>query len=155
MSYAVRVEPVVSRPIAVLRLRVAPSESSRVVPEACGVVWKTVKAARVKDAGRHVAVYRDAGGGRLAIEVGVEVGTVFPGRDEVVGSVTPAGEAATVTHFGPYAKLGEAHEAIRKWCTAHGRVCDGTNWEIYGHWSDDWNNDPSKIRTDVFYLLMT
>jgi hypothetical protein len=23
------------------------------------------------------------------------------------------------------------------------------NWEIYGHWDDD----PSKVRTDVFYFL--
>jgi hypothetical protein len=29
----------------------------------------------------------------------------------------------------------------------------GPNWEIYGHWLDEWNNDPAKIRTDVFYLL--
>jgi hypothetical protein len=25
--------------------------------------------------------------------------------------------------------------------------------EIKGHWQDAWNNDPSQIRTDVFYLL--
>jgi hypothetical protein len=29
----------------------------------------------------------------------------------------------------------------------------GPNWEIYGHWKDEWNNDPSKICTEVFYLL--
>jgi hypothetical protein len=61
--------------------------------------WGAVKAAQVKDAGRHVAVYRDAGDGLLDVEVGVEVGNAFPGRDEVVGSVTPAGDAAVVTHF--------------------------------------------------------
>lgn len=22
-----------------------------------------------------------------------------------------------------------------------------------GHWRDDWKNNPSKIRTDIFYLL--
>jgi hypothetical protein len=30
----------------------------------------------------------------------------------------------------------------------------GPNWEVYGHWQDEWNSDPSKIRTDVFYLLV-
>jgi hypothetical protein len=25
----------------------------------------------------------------------------------------------------------------------------GVDWEIYGHWDDD----PAKLRTDVFYLL--
>jgi effector-binding domain-containing protein len=155
MSYFVRVESVVGRPIAVVRRRVARSALSRVVPEACGLVWAAVKAAQVKDAGRHIAVYRDAGGGLLDVEVGVEVGTAFPGRDEVVGSVTPAGDAAMVTHFGPYQKLGEAHQAIQHWCAARGHALAGANWEIYGHWLDDWNKDPSKIRTDVFYLLRT
>lgn len=27
------------------------------------------------------------------------------------------------------------------------------NWEVYGHWQDRWRDDPSQIRTDVFYLL--
>lgn len=153
MSHTVRVERVISRPIAVVRRRVAPSELSKVVPEACGLVWKTVKAAQVNDAGRHVAVYRAAGGGLVDIEVGVEVGNAFPGRDEVVGSVLSAGDAATVTHFGPYRKLGEAHQAIRQWCAAQGRTLAGARWELYGHWLDEWNDDPSKIRTDIFYLL--
>jgi len=126
---------------------------SRVVPECCGLVWKAVKAAQVKDAGRHVAMYRDGGNGLVDVEVGVEVGVAFPRRDEVRGSVTPEGEAATVTHFGPYGRLGDAHQAIRSWCATQGRTLAGVNWEIYGHWLDEWNNDPSKIRTDVFYLL--
>jgi hypothetical protein len=25
--------------------------------------------------------------------------------------------------------------------------------EIYGHWENEWNADPSRIRTDVYYLL--
>jgi hypothetical protein len=29
----------------------------------------------------------------------------------------------------------------------------GPNWEIYGHWQNEWNKDPSQIRTDVYYLL--
>jgi len=153
MSYTVRVEHVPARPIAVVRRRVRPGELSRVVPEACGLVWKTVKAADVKDAGRQVAVYRNGGDGLLDIEVGVEVGAAFPGRDEVVGSALPAGDVATVTHFGPYQKLGEAHQAIRQWSAATGRTLANTNWELYGHWLEEWNNDPSKIRTDVFYLL--
>lgn len=25
--------------------------------------------------------------------------------------------------------------------------------DVYGHWQDSWNRDPSLIRTDVFYQL--
>ena len=153
MSNPARVERVLRRPIAVVRRRVSRRELSRVVPEACGLVWNTVKAAQVKDAGRQVAIYRDAADGLLDVEVGVEVGATFADRGEVVGSALPAGDAATVTHFGPYGKLGEAHQAILQWCAAQGRPLEGTRWELYGHWVDEWNNDPSKIRTDIFYLL--
>jgi hypothetical protein len=43
--------------------------------------------------------------------------------------------------------------AIIGWCTAHGYTRAGPNWEIYGHWQDAWNADPSQICTDVYYLL--
>jgi hypothetical protein len=49
--------------------------------------------------------------------------------------------------------LGEAHRAIRDWCASEGHAAAGPNWEVYGHWIDQWNRDPSKIRTDVYYLL--
>ena len=117
------------------------------------MVWNAVKVAGVKDAGRQVAIYRDAAGGLVDVEVGVEVGSAFVGRDAVVGSEMPAGETATVTHLGPYWKLSDAHRAIAQWCAAEGRAVEGTRWEIYGHWVSEWNNDASKIRTDVFYLL--
>jgi effector-binding domain-containing protein len=153
MNYTVQAERLASRPIAVVRRKVLRSDLSRVVPELCGLVFATVKAAQAKDIGRQVAVYRSAGDGLLDIEVGVEVGTAFPGRDPVVGSVTPEGTVAIVTHLGPYWKLNEAHQAIREWCASSGRTPAGTNWEVYGHWLDEWNGNPSEIRTDVFYLL--
>jgi len=153
MSYAIQFEQVVSHPIAVIRRRVSPKELPKIVPQLCGLVWTTLKSAQITDAGRHVAIYRHADGGLLDIEVGVEVGSPFPGRDEVVGSTLPAGDVATLAHFGPYHKLADAHQALRQWCTAHARTPAGISWEIYGHWLDEWNQDPSKIRTDIFYLL--
>lgn len=153
MRDSVRIEPAVSLPLAVVRRHVSASELSRVVTEACGLVWKAVKDAGIRDAGRQVAIYRNAQDGRLDVEIGVEVSTPFPGSGEVVASVLPAGEAATLTHFGPYGRLGAAHQAILDWCTAHDRSLEGTRWELYGHWLPEWNDDPSRIRTDVFYLL--
>ncbi len=71
----------------------------------------------------------------------------------MVGSATPAGPVATTTHFGPYGRLHEAHDAIRRWCAGNGHTLAGPNWEVYGHWQDAWNSDPGQIRTDVYYLL--
>jgi effector-binding domain-containing protein len=153
MIDAVRAVRVAAEPVAVVRRRAAQRELPRVVPEACGVVWNAVKAAGVKGAGRHVAIYRGGAGGLIDVEVGVEVPGPIGASGVVVDSTTPGGEAATVTHFGPYGGLGEAHRAIREWCDANGRAPAGPNWEVYGHWVAEWNEEPGKIRTDVFYLL--
>ena len=134
-------------PLAVVRLRARPSELGTVVPEKCGLVWSVVRARSVK-AGRHVAVYLNA---RIDLEVGVEVIGTFDEEGAVVHSSTPAGLVASTIHFGPYQRLGTTHEAIRKWCAAHGHRLTGPNWEIYGHWQPEWNADSSRIRTDVFY----
>ena len=150
MKYDIRLEQVSSSPLAVIRRRARPQELSRVVPEACGKVWSVVRAQQIPGAGRHVAVYMD---GQINLEVGVELETPFGGYGEVVGSAIPAGIVATTTHFGPYGLLHEAHDAIRQWCRTNGYAPTGINWEIYGHWKDEWNSDPTKITTDVFYLL--
>src|SRR5262249_45690123 len=119
---------------------------------ACGTVWSVVRAQNIPGAGRHIALYRDC---VINLEVGVELDTPFGGHGEVVASTTPGGRVATTTHYGPYGQLHQAHEAIRAWCANNGYTPTGPNWEIYGHWLDEWNSDPGKIRTDVFYLLAT
>jgi effector-binding domain-containing protein len=150
MQYDVRLEQLESKPLAVVRRRARQQELSKVVPEACGTVWNVVRAQKIAGAGRHVALYWDC---EINLEVGVELETPFAGHGEVVGSATPAGTVATTTHFGPYNRLCDAHAAVREWCVDHGFTPAGANWEIYGHWLDEWNKDPSKIRTDVYYLL--
>ena len=150
MEYDIRVEQHSGLPLAVVRRRASSQELSKVVPDACGTVWNVVRAQQGPGAGRHVAVYWDD---QINLEVGVELDAPFAGHGEVVGSTTPAGPVATTTHYGPYGQLNKAHEAIHRWCENNGYTLAGPSWEIYGHWQDEWNSDPTKIRTDVFYLL--
>jgi effector-binding domain-containing protein len=158
MSYNVRVEQHSGRPLAVVRRRAQRQDLAKVVPEACGTVWSALRANQVAGAGRHVAVYLDSA---INLEVGVELAAPLPnslpvnGADEIVPSTTPAGRVATTTHYGPYQQLGQAHDAIQKWCAANGHILAGPSWEVYGHWKDEWNRDPSKIETEVYYLLIT
>lgn len=151
MEYDVRLEQHGSRPLTVVRRRAAQHELSKVVPDACGTVWNVVRSQKIPGAGRHVAVYLDC---QINLEVGVELDAPFAGHGEVVGSATPAGLVATTTHYGPYCQLHAAHDAIHQWCRANGHTLAGPSWEVYGHWQDEWNSDPTKIRTDVFYLLV-
>ena len=151
MEYDVRLEQLGSRPLAVVRRRAGLQELSTVVPAACGTVWGVVRSQQIPGAGRHVAVYLDD---QINLEVGVELDAPFAGFGEVVGSATPSGPVATTTHYGPYGLLHEAHEAIRLWCQKKGHTLAGPNWEIYGHWKDEWNSDPTKICTEIYYLVV-
>jgi effector-binding domain-containing protein len=151
MADEVRIETLASpRPLAVVRRRAKQSELSRVVPEACGFVWNALRANKITGAGRHVAVYLDC---EINVEIGVEMDGPFTGAGDVIPSSLPTGTVATTTHFGPYGGLGAAHQVIHDFCKQHGHKLAGPNWEIYGHWVDEWNKDPAKIRTDVFYLI--
>ncbi len=150
MAQEVRVEQHHGIPLAVVRRRASQQQLPKVVPEACGAVWNVVRSQQIHGAGRHVAVYLDD---QINLEVGVELEAPFAGHGEVVASTTPAGPVAIVTHVGPYGQLHRAHEAIQQWCKNNGRTPAGPNWEIYGHWQDEWNTNPSKIVTDVYYLL--
>ena len=148
-SYSIRLQDVPSIPLAVIRRQATAAELSKLVPECCGLVWAAVKAQRTQ-AGRHVAIYWN---GDIRLEVGVELEGPFVEHDPVIRSATPGGAAAVVTHFGPYGGLGAAHAAVRMWCEANGHRLAGPNWEIYGHWQQEWNTNPALIRTDVFYQI--
>lgn len=150
MIYDVRVEQHPGSPLAVVRRQARPQELSTVIPEACGTVWNTLKERNITGAGRNIALYLDD---TINLEVGVELVTPLEGQGGIVASTTPAGRVAIATHFGPYARLGEAHQAIRRWCVDHDYLLAGPNWEIYGHWEKEWTDNPDKIQTDVHYLL--
>lgn len=150
MDYTIRLEQAPARPLAVVRRTAKPTDLPRVVPEACGLVWNTLRTAGVTGAGRHVALYRD---NVIHLDIGVELDSPFTGTGEVLPAATPAGLVATTTHLGPYGRLHDAHSAIHRWCRANGLTLAGPSWEIYGHWKEEWNSDPSRIVTDVYYLL--
>lgn len=134
---------------AVVRERVAPADFSAFVPAACGEVWSFVRAPGMPRPGRNVALY----GAQGLVEAGVEVAEPFVGNERIHCSQLPAGRVAHLVHMGAYGRLREAHAALRQWCAVHGHECVGVSWELYGHWQESWNTDPSLIRTDVFYLL--
>ena len=148
-QYDIRLESLDSVPVAVIRRNVRQADLPRIVPECCGIVWNALRAQGVRG-GRHVAIYWDNG---IRLEVGAEVLVPFSEQGDVVRSATPAGLVAWTTHFGPYKDLGAAHAAAREWCKKNGHATAGPNWEIYGHWQQEWNSNPSQIRTDVFYLV--
>jgi effector-binding domain-containing protein len=148
-QYQVRLQQLESIPLAIIRRQARKSDLPRLVPECCGLVWNALREQKTKG-GRHVAIYCDE---VMNVEVGAELQGAFTDRGEVVRSATPAGLVAWATHFGPYNQLGAAHDAVRQWCKAHNHKLAGPSWEVYGHWENEWDQNPSQIRTDVFWLV--
>lgn len=150
MAQNVHTEDFKAVPTAVVRGCPERRELSKFVPAACGEVWAFIRAAGLPRPGRHVALYFHA---PWSVEVGAEMAQPFNGSDRVHCSELPAGRVATAAHFGPYSGLSEAHAEIQRWCAEQGHRLADVSWEIYGHWKEGWNANPSKIRTDVYYLL--
>lgn len=106
--------------------------------------------------GRCVVIYREEGGKEcmllteagVPIDVGWEVEPPFAADGPVAAVSTPAGMVATAVHIGPYDRVGEAHEAIMRWCRFNDRPVAGPNWEVYDH-----PREGQPPRTDVFYLI--
>jgi len=112
------------------------------------LVWPVIREQGVKF-GHNVVVYYKVIDGEFAIEAGVEIGPEFVETDQVRRAATPAGEVATVAYFGEYSQLESGYAALDQWCAANGRRRAGVSWEVYG----DWNDDPAKLRTDIYTLL--
>ena len=137
------VEP---RRLAVVRRRCSLAELPATILSSLDIVWPFLKAHRVP-AGQNVVLYHDQ---LFNLDIGVEVFASLPQHDTVVSTTTPGRLAATVTHWGPYEELTLAHTAIARHCIGAKLKLAGPNWEVYG----DWEDDPEKRRTDVFYQLL-
>jgi effector-binding domain-containing protein len=144
--YVVQVSTVEPRPNAVVRRGSGGRPLADVIPAACGEVWQFLRASGVPNLGLNLAIYLNDPSN---MEIGVLVTQPFTADGPVVCSATPAGLAASAVHFGPYNRLGDAHDAVTGWCAAQGYRLAGPSWEIYGH----WNDEPARLRTDVFWLL--
>lgn len=148
---AVQLQRLPSVHLAVIRGVVDPSALARAVPESCGLAVNAVRAMQLTP-GRNVALYWND---EVRLDAGVELAEPFEERDGLIRSSTPAGLTAFATHFGPYGELGETHDAIAAWCKEQKRRLAGPRWEVYGHWQSEWIEHPERIRTDVFYHIVS
>jgi effector-binding domain-containing protein len=148
----VRFATVEARPTAVVAETTTWTEFPKIWGQLLGEVYEFVRPRPELATGagderwQNVMLYKDQ---RPDVEVGVLVSGPFQGVGRVIPSALPAGEVATATHRGDYAKLGDTHNAVREYAAAHGRELAGPCWEIYGH----GRPDPSDAETDVFWLL--
>ncbi|HVY31226.1 MAG TPA: GyrI-like domain-containing protein [Polyangiaceae bacterium] len=156
-SYEIFIVPIEKRALAVIKEVAWAQNIGPKIGATMGALHEGLRQLGVTETGRDVVVYHPQGEGMwdsppgIHVEIGVQLKEpLHVEKPPVLRSETPAGRAAHALHVGPYQLLPEAHHAIHQWCREHGHTLAGLNWEVYGpHHADD----PSKLRTDVFYEL--
>lgn len=139
------------RLIAAVHARVAMGSIPKVFGRYLDQVYAAAKAGSIHVDGQNIFLYHrtEERPDELDVAFGVGAKAPFATTGSVEPIQLPTGEVATTTHWGSYANLRAAHDAISEWCRANGRRRTGASWEVYGHWTED----ESRLRTDVFYLL--
>jgi effector-binding domain-containing protein len=146
MGYEVNETAVAARPTAVVPATTSWEEYPTIWLGLLNEVWACLRAGGIQSGCRNVMLYLDE---VPHVEVGVELTQPCPLTGQVVASTLPGGTVAMTLHWGPYAGLGAAHDAVKQWCQASGRERAGPWWEVYG----PHNNDPAQVWTEVYYLL--
>jgi effector-binding domain-containing protein len=150
-GYDVSLQHAAPRAIAAIKARIPASRVSSVFGGYLNQVYAAARIGAVQLDGQNVFVYRSVADApdQLDIEFGVGVTAPFHGNGTVEPSMVPDGQVATTTHWGDYALLRAAHEAVIAWCREQGFTLAGPRWEVYGH----WNGGGAKPRTDIYYLI--
>jgi hypothetical protein len=152
MSVSVNLQTVHPRKLAAVRCEVAPGAVGSAWRPALDKVWEFIRGQPgLRSDGHNIFLYQQPAqlGAPVPCDFGVEVTRSFETAGEVCATETPGGEAAIAVHRGPYNRVNEAHDAIRKWMAANRRESAGHSWEIYG----DPTPDPADTETAVVYLL--
>jgi effector-binding domain-containing protein len=137
---------VAARPTVVVVATTTWAEFPALWPKLSGEVWACLRAAGIGRGCRNVMLYLDD---VPQVEVGVELTQPCPLTGRVVASSLPGRTVAMTVHRGSYDGLGEAHDAVIRWCRDRGRERAGARWEVYGPHHDD----PADVWTEVYYLL--
>ena len=139
VEYTVEAKQVTAQPIEIVRGRTTMPTLAKRIRELFDQFYAGFK----QKGGLNIVFYPGPGvDGEFEIGCGAQM--------ETGGNAsTPAGLVATTVYFGPYNQMKPAHEAIHQWARENGRKLAGPSWEVYGH----WNDDPAKLRTDIFYLI--
>ena len=140
----VLVTAVAPRPTAVVPAVTTWAAFPRVWKGLLDQVWDELRAAGITRGCPNVMLYLDD-------VPHVEIGVLYDGPPPaapVVRSELPAGRVASTVHRGPYAELGAAHDAVKRWCARQGLATTGVRWEVYGPHHDD----PARLEVEVCYL---
>ena len=148
MAHDVRTKHAAARPLAAIHATTTKPQLGADIVRLLDKIWPVLREQGIRT-GHNVVIYHSGDGHSLDVDVGVEAFTDFTDHVDVRRTSTPSGDVATTAHFGDYSEMAPAYAALEQWCNANGRQRTGVSWEVYG----DWDDDPVKRRTDLYFLL--
>jgi effector-binding domain-containing protein len=113
------------------------------------ITYSWLRSADVRQAGHNYALYDKCTKHSLRVRVGFPVSGPFHDTESIHCIEFSPGPAAHATHIGPYVNLHVTYRLLAEWCLQEHLPLSGESWEIYG----DWNDDPSKLKTDLYLAL--
>jgi hypothetical protein len=124
MPVSINLQTVHPRKLAAVRCEVAPGAVGSAWGPALGKVWEFIRSQPgLRTDGHNIFLYHHSTepGAPILCDFGVEVTRTFETAGEVYTTETQGGEAAVAVHRGPYHRMNEAHNAIRKWMASNRR----------------------------------
>lgn len=153
MAYNVTVKDLKPQPVVCIRTRCKREALGDAFADILPAAFKYVATKGGVPMGRpYSRLISIAEDGTLEYEGGVPVMKPLPAEGRVLSDTLPGGPTAVTMHVGPYDQLGEAYEAMARWCAENGHTPAGMGWESYV--SDPGKEpDPSKWQTQCFLPL--
>jgi effector-binding domain-containing protein len=152
MGYDIQISRESGRHVAVSSFEAPPDQVGEHQAAAFGAVAAYLARAGVDITGPAVSRYEPAGDNGFRVSSGFVVAGDFPAGDGVEHLRLPECEVGTTVHVGPYERLGDAYEALRRGVQNAGREIDepGPMWEEYLTGPE---TPPDQMRTVVTWPL--
>jgi effector-binding domain-containing protein len=149
MTSSVEILQVDSVLLAVTETRVRQAEIPGRIRGQFDIVYSWLRTSAVEQTGHNYAIYDQFTKAGMRMRVGFPISARFEASNEVSCVELPGGRTVHTTHIGPYHQLHAAHTRLNDWCARNAVDAGGMSWEVYG----DWNEDESKLVTDIYVLL--
>ncbi len=149
MAQEVTVKELGAQPTVAIRTTTSMAEIGNAMGPLFGEVSSYLHKKGAIPAGEPFTIYHKVEADQIDMECGMPVASPTEGEGRIAAGELPGGRAATVTHLGPYDKLGDTYAVLTAWVQEKGYKPAGSMWEVY--FTDPTQEpDTSKWRTDIF-----
>lgn len=115
-------------------------------------IYQTIMKEGKEVMGMPFTLYRETGDEKVDVEMGLPTLGEFELPEGYSFSNIPKKKIVKAKYFGPYGRLDEGYQELKKWAESQGHTVKYPYWEIYV--SDPMEvEDLSKLQTDIHMVI--